>query len=218
MCIREYLIIIWYGFKLYVVEKKHFTTSQHFFQQTRSFRWSGTKFWCFFFFGFLTIFDSFILTRLQGLPTNRKGFTTFGWDPRMDLPNSFHCKKNDVFPVLLLQSTGCKKQEIPAKFGHLCKAKLELLVPFFPCHGSITPRSMAVGPSWASPKCLANQAWTLKFCCFDGMRRVRVLSCWKVLAFFWCGKICWIQDFRELFWMFKTAPFWWFQNSSPPWN
>lgn len=167
MCIREYLIIIWYGFKLYVVEKKHFTTSQHFFQQTRSFRWSGTKFWCFlFFFGFLTIFDSFILTRLQGLPTNRKGFTTFGWDPRMDLPNSFHCKKNDVFPVLLLQLTGCKKQEIPAKFGHLCKAKLELLVPFFPCHYSITPRSMAVGPSWASPKCLANQVWTLKFCCF----------------------------------------------------
>lgn len=146
--------------------KKHFTTSQHFFQQTRSFCWTGTKFWCFF---FCWIFDDFWFfhpheTSRSPHKQKRMHYLLVG-TPAWISPILFTAKKT-MFFLYFSYWTGCKKQEIPAKFGHLCKAKLELLVPFFPCHCSITPRSMAVGPSWASPKCLANQAWTLKFCCF----------------------------------------------------
>ena len=119
---------------------------------------------------FFWIFDDFWFFHphetSRSPPQREKDSLPFGWDPRMDLPKVQTAERKTMFFLYFSYWTGCKKQEIPAKFGHLCKAKLELLVPFFPCHYSITPRSMAVGPSWASPKCLANQAWTLKFCRF----------------------------------------------------
>ena len=84
-------------FKLYVLER-HFTTSQHFLEQTRSLRWTGTK-------------------KLEGLPTNRKGFSTFEWDPAPHGSPQFEtATAYYVYPALILFNTFPKPQ-FPAKLA-----------------------------------------------------------------------------------------------------
>lgn len=162
--------------------KKHFTTSQHFFQQTRSFCWTGTKFWCFFFVGFLTIFDSFILTRLQGLPTNRKGCTTFWLGPPHGSPQFFSLQKKRCFSCTSPIEQVAKNKKFQPNLAIFARPSWNFWFHF----------SHVIAPSlrdqWQSaPPELVQNAWRTKlgpwnFAALDGMGRVRVLSCWKVLG------------------------------------